>query len=62
MDGTEWVDMEKMVQSNKMMWCCLMDKEGDGDDPAVIGSTTLKISAMLHHNLLLPQFMAASQP
>jgi len=55
MDGTEWVDMEKMVQSHKMMWCCWMDKEGDGGDPAVIASTSLKISAMHHHNLLLLQ-------
>lgn len=41
-----------MAQSNKMMWCCLMDKEGDGGDPAVIGGTGLKISAMHHHKLL----------
>jgi len=45
-----------------MMWCCWMDKEGDGGDPAVIGSTGLKISAMHRHKLLLRQFMAASQP
>ncbi|CAJ1978997.1 unnamed protein product [Sphenostylis stenocarpa] len=41
--------------------CCWMDKEGDGGDPAVIGSTSLKSSAMHLCKLLLRQFMAASQ-